>query len=79
MRAVRSLEASGNKAAAEAAQILRDGALVRLATHGGRVWNTVSTDGQRTYLTAQGNCNCIAGLHSRLCKHCVAVQIMMAA
>lgn len=73
---VAALERSGNPAAAKAAQLLRDGALVRLRGHGGRVWATLSSDGKRTYLTAPEACNCKSGLFAKLCHHSVAVTIM---
>jgi hypothetical protein len=76
---VAALEATGNAAAAKAAQLLRDGALARLRGHRGRVWRTVSLSGIAVYLTAPEACNCAAGLYGKLCYHRVAVTIMLAA
>lgn len=75
---VAALEASGNPAAAKAAQLLRDGAMDRLRGHSGRVWRTVSTKGIAIYLTAPEACNCAAGLYGKLCYHSVAVSVMLA-
>src|SRR5215472_4323537 len=74
---VAALQRSGNRAAEGAAQLLLDGALVRLRGHGGRVFATVSADGERTYLSAPEACNCRGGLYSKLCKHSTAVTILI--
>lgn len=77
--AIAVLEASRNKAAHKAAELIEDGGLVRLRTHGGRAFRTFSSDGTARYLTTADGCNCPAGLHERLCYHRAAVAILTAA
>lgn len=46
---------------------------------GRRVFRAVSSDGQRTYLTAPQACNCAAGLKSKhVCFHRVAATLLAA-
>lgn len=79
MRAVRVLAASPNASARKAAQLIEDGAIVPIASHGGRVFRCVSSDGLRTYLTSVDGCNCSAGLHEHLCYHRVAATVLTSA
>lgn len=76
---VLALEASGNRAAAGAAAILRDAAYAPLGPRHPRVFRVVSEDGERTYLTSPEACNCGSGLHAKLCKHSTAITILLAA
>ena len=79
MRAVRTLAESPNASARKAAQLIEDDGIVPIASHGGRVFRCVSSDGQRTYLTSVDGCNCSAGLHESLCYHRVAATVLTAA
>jgi hypothetical protein len=72
--AARVLEASGLPVAVRAAEALRDGALVPVRHRD--VFRTVSSDGQRTYLTHPNGCNCQAGLFSRDCFHVMGAAIL---
>jgi Family of unknown function (DUF6011) len=78
-RAVAVLAASRNKAANKAAELIEDGGLVRIRTHGGRVFRVTSSDGTARYITSADGCNCPAGLHEKLCYHRTAVTILTAA
>jgi hypothetical protein len=73
LRAARVLLASRNDAAWRAADLLIDGAAVRLR---GRVFQVVGSSGRQVYLTHPSACNCAAGLHGKLCYHRVAVSIL---
>jgi hypothetical protein len=77
-RAATVLSASENRSAEKAADLLLDAGLVLLPGHGSKVWRSVSSDGERTYLTTADHCNCPAGLHCKLCYHSVAVAILAA-
>lgn len=70
--------AAGFKAAtvAKARELIEQGGVVPLR---GRVCRTVSSDGERTYLTAPEACNCPAYLKARfVCFHRVAVILAAA-
>lgn len=58
---------------AKAVELIRDGGVVPLRP---RVWRTVASKGTDTYLTAKGNCTCMAGLRGRTCYHQIAVQLL---
>lgn len=75
-RAARVLEASGNAAAARAAEALLQGAYVKHPHR--KVWSVVSGDGTTTYLTHPQGCTCPAGLHQRLCYHRAGAAVLAA-
>lgn len=62
----------------KARELIADGGLVPAGRAG--IFRSVSSDGQRTYLTAStGQCNCAAGLRGRYrCFHGLAAMIVTA-
>lgn len=64
---------------AKAVEAIELGSVVPLTRRGVRVFRTVSSKGDATYLTAAHNCNCPAGLKGRACYHTLAVQLITAA
>ena len=78
VRASQALLKTHSAPAHRAAELLLDAGLARLPGHKGRIFRTVSSDGQRTYLTSPDGCNCQGGLHAKLCYHSVAVTILAA-
>ena len=58
----------------DARELIEDGGVVPTARPG--VFRTVSTDGQRTYLTTTKFCTCKAGLKGSACYHRAAVVIV---
>ncbi|MCW2938473.1 MAG: hypothetical protein JWN00_1458 [Actinomycetia bacterium] len=62
---------------AKAHELIEQGGIVAL--RGRRIFRTVSSDGERTYLTAPEACNCPAGLRAKhICFHRVAVILKAA-
>jgi hypothetical protein len=59
-----------------ALELIGDGAILPIRP--GRVWATVSTDGQSTHRTAHNACSCPAGISGKLCYHRAAVAILTA-
>lgn len=60
-----------------ARELIEDGGIVRVRP---RIWQAVSSDGTRTYLTAPQACTCAAGLKGRhMCFHRIAAAILAAA
>ncbi len=80
-RIATAAKTSTEKAAqvAKAVEAIELGGIVPLARRGARVFRSVSSRGDATYLTAAHNCNCPAGLKSRSCYHTLAVQLITAA
>ena len=81
IRAAALAEAVKGFAAAQvdkARELIADGGLVPFTRPG--IFRSVSSDGQRTYLTAStGQCNCAAGLRGRhRCFHGLAAMILNA-
>lgn len=69
-------EATGKETPyAKAVELIRDGGVVPLRP---RVWRTVASKGDATYLTAITNCTCPAGLRGRTCYHQLAVGLLAA-
>lgn len=62
---------------ADAVELIEDAAIIQLR---GRIYQSVSSNGQELYLTATtGQCNCPAGLRSVRCYHVAAARILNAA
>lgn len=81
LRAIRILEASGNRVASGAAEILRDAALApMLHVRITGVWACVSATGHRIYHLTTEHCSCPAGQRRipLLCKHRVALTVLTA-
>lgn len=79
-RAARWADAGDSYLAERAAQLLTDGALLRLSGHAGRAWAVVASDGSRQYLTTPEGCNCEAWrCWSRFCHHQLGVTLLLAA
>jgi uncharacterized Zn finger protein len=67
--------------AAKAREDLADGAIVntrRTTIAGRRVYASLSSRGDRTYLTTSAHCTCRAGHKGRTCRHVVAVRLLTA-
>lgn len=65
---------------AKAVELVELAAILPLPRRGARVFRSVSSKGDTTYLTAAHNCTCPAGLRSRSeCYHMLAVQLITAA
>lgn len=81
LRAIRILEASGNRVAGKAAQVLRDRALVPMP-HTARtgVWACAAASRTEPYHLTVDHCSCPAGAKRIpiLCNHRVALQILVA-
>lgn len=62
---------------AKARELIEDGAIIPV--RGRRVFRAVSSDGERTYLTAPQACTCPAGLRARhVCYHRAAAALLAA-
>lgn len=62
---------------AKAQELIEQGGIIPV--RGRRVFRAVSSDGQRTYLTAPQACTCAAGLKSKhMCLHRTAATILAA-
>lgn len=62
---------------ADAIELIEDAAIIQLR---GRIYQSVSSNGQELYLTATtGQCNCPAGLRGIRCYHVAAARIVAAA
>lgn len=76
LRRIRATALDGYKPhqIAAAVELIEDMAI--LAVRPGRVWATVSTDGQSIHRTARNACTCPAGIRGSDCYHRAAVAIL---
>ena len=75
--AAAELPGFGATARQQASELIACGGVVPAPFPG--VYRTVSSGGDAYYLTHSAACNCLAGLHGRLCYHVAAVRLVTAA